>query len=136
MSSRNGSAGRAALLPLPEDDPVDDPAGGEVALPLLPDDEELLDAPTADEDENGFEKVVALPEGGGVGKEMEVLVAACAQNCSAMFSAGGRSLEEHEAEMQSTRLEVKRVELRRGTGGRVRMYMTLFIKGCGVIDGA
>ena len=95
-----------------------------------------MDEPTADEDENGFEKVVALPEGGGVGKEMDVLVEACAQNCSAMLSAGERSLEEHEAEMQSTRLEVKRVELRRDTGGRVRMYMSLFIKGCGVIDGA
>ena len=80
-----------------------------------------MDDPTADEDENGFEKVVALPEGGGVGKEMEVLVAACAQNCSAMLSAGERSLEEHEAEMQSTRLEVKRVELRRGVGGTMQM---------------
>ena len=95
-----------------------------------------MDDPTADEDENGFEKVVALPEGGGVGKEMDVLVEACAQNCSAMLSAGERSLEEHEAAMQSTRLEVKRVELRRGVGGTMQMCMTLSIKGCGAIDGA
>lgn len=55
-------------------------------------------------------ELFAEEDGGGVGKDRDVLVAACAQNCSATFSAAARS-PGHDVEMQSTRPDVKRVAL-------------------------
>ena len=66
-------------------------------------------------DENGFEK---LEDGTEVGKESEVLVDACAQNCCATLSTGGRSSGVHSCEMHATSEFAKRVAL----GIWVRIY--------------
>ena len=55
-------------------------------------------------------ELFAEEDGGGVGKDRDVLVAACAQNCCATPSAAARS-PGHAVEMQSTRPDVKRVAL-------------------------
>ena len=55
-----------------------------------------------DENGNGFETDV---DGGDVGKDRDVLVAAGTQNCSVTSSASAR-LPAHDAEMQSTTPDV------------------------------
>ncbi len=108
----------------PEDDALDAVEDPEAPAPELFEEAEV-------EDVNGFENDV---EGGGVGKERDVLVDARAQNCSATLSAAARSPPGHDVEMQSTRPEVKSVALcgiQRSTRARSSVHRT----GGGVAEG-
>ena len=93
--------------PLPAAEP--EPVPVAVELGAVEDPDELREAEDMDEDVKGLENDV---DGGGVGNERDVLVAARAQNCSTTPSAADRSLG-HDVEMHPTRPEVKRVALRR-----------------------
>ena len=94
-------------MPAAEPEPV--PVA--VELGAVEDPDELREAEDGGEDEDvkGLENDV---DGGGVGNERDVLVAARAQNCSTTPSAADRSLG-HDVEMHPTRPDVKRVALRR-----------------------
>ena len=77
-------------------------------FPADPVDEEELGEP--EDPEALAPELFAEEDGGGVGKDRDVLVAACAQNCCATPSAAARS-PGHDVAMQSTRPDVKRVAL-------------------------